>query len=186
MKIKLSEIPIDGAWLLKAFFAQDERGSLSKYFEKEMRQKLRFAVDEILISRSNKNVVRGLHYQYPDAQNKIVWCIKGKAHEILLDMREDSPTFGKTYGVSLSEGEANGVFVPKGVAHGFASIEDGTQILYAIDGPQSPKNERGVRFDDEELNIDWHVKKEKIITSKKDKTLPAFKDALKTKMEQTQ
>lgn len=179
MKISMSELPITGAYALSAFLAKDSRGSLSKYYEDEIGKKLQFKPAEVLTSENKKNVIRGLHYQHPEAQHKIAWCTAGEIFEVLLDMRKASPSFGKWHGVLLSAKLANGVFVPEGVAHGFVSLEEGSTILYVLGGPQVPHSERGVRFDDPALGIDWHVDAGKEIVSEKDRALPLFKDAVK-------
>jgi len=179
MKISTSELPIKGAYALSAFSAKDSRGSLSKYYEDKMDGQLQFRLVEVLISENKKNAIRGLHYQHPQAQHKIVWCTKGEIFDVLLDMRKESQSFGKWHGIKLSARLANGVFVPEGVAHGFASLEAGSAILYLLGGSQVLKSERGVRFDDPELRIDWHVDKKDAIVSEKDRALPFFKDAVK-------
>ena len=179
MKIRMEKLPIAGAYELSAFFAEDARGSLSKYYEAELGEKLGFAPAEVLTSKNRKNAIRGLHYQKPDTQHKIVWCVKGEVREVLLDMRGESSSFGKCHCMALSEKRANGVFVPEGVAHGFASLSEGATILYVLGGRQVIGSERGVRFDDPGLAIDWRVDKKNAIVSEKDRALPLFKDAEK-------
>jgi dTDP-4-dehydrorhamnose 3,5-epimerase len=179
MKIGMAQLPIKGAYELSAFSAKDERGSLSKYYEEEMGRLLNFKPAEVLTSVNRKNTIRGLHYQKPNAQHKIAWCTAGEIYEVLLDMRSQSPSFGKWHGIMLSEKRANGVFVPEGVAHGFASLSVGATILYVLGGSQVAGSERGVRFDDPALGIDWHVDKKDAIVSDKDLSLPLFKDAEK-------
>ena len=173
----MSELPVKGAYSLSAFSARDIRGSLSKYYEDEMGRMLHFRPAEVLTSENGKNVIRGLHYQHPEAQHKIVWCIKGEVFEVLLDLRQSSPSYGKWHGVSLLAKQGSGVFVPEGVAHGFASLAEGSTILYVLGGAQVPKSERGVRFDDPSLGIDWHVEGKNAVVSEKDRALPLFKDA---------
>ena len=179
MKTRMSDLPIDGAYSISAFQAKDGRGLLSKYYEDELGDKLRFKPAEVLVSQSRKNVIRGLHYQHPEAQHKIVWCTAGEIFEVLLDMRKASPSYGKWHGLVLSSRRAEGVFVPEGVAHGFASLEEGSTLLYVLGGPQVPGSETGVRFDDPALGIGWHVGMEEAIVSEKDRALPLFSNALK-------
>jgi len=179
MKINIDKLPIGGAYALTAFSASDSRGSLSKYLEYGLAKSLGFEASEVLVSKNRKNAIRGLHYQHPGAQQKIVWCTRGKVYEVLLDLRKQSPTFGKWHALTLSAELGNGVYVPKGVAHGFASVEEGSELLYIIGGQQSPKSERGVRFDDPKLAIGWPVGKKEAILSEKDKSWPAFSEAEK-------
>lgn len=178
MQTNTSELPIDGAHLLAAFSFEDLRGSLSKYLEKDLCSELGFAPAEVLISSNRKNAIRGLHYQHPEAQQKIVWCTKGEVLEVLLDMRRNSPTYGKWHAMRLSASRHEGAFVPAGVAHGFSSLGD-SSLLYLIDGPQIVSSERGVRFDDPALGIGWQIEAKKAIVSEKDRALSLFKDAVK-------
>ena len=175
----MSDLPIDGAYSLSAFSAKDPRGALSKYYEVDLGKKLGFRPAEVLTSENRKNAIRGLHYQHPEAQHKLVWCTAGRVFEVLLDMRKASPSYGKWHGLMLSAKLANGVFVPEGVAHGFASLEEASAILYVLGGSQVQKSETGVRFDDPDLAIDWHVDKKDQIVSEKDRVLPLFKNASK-------
>ncbi len=132
----------------------------------------------MLISENRKNVTRGLHYQNPYPQSKIVWCTKGAVYDVFLDLRQGSPTFGKWHGLILSAKEDAGVYLPKGLAHGFQAIEDNSAILYLLDEQQISENERGIRWDDPDLGIAWPAKKGAIL-SEKDRGFPFFKKAEK-------
>lgn len=174
----MSELPISGAYALKAFRAQDNRGALSKYYEAEFGKLFKFTPAEVVVSESRENAIRGLHYQSPDEQHKAVWCTKGEIFEVILDMRKNSPSFGKWHGMRLSAKNGDGIFVPEGVAHGFESLCP-SALLYVISKSQNPECERGVRFDDPALGIGWHAGAKDAIVSDKDRRLPLFKDALK-------
>jgi len=118
------------------------------------------------ISCSKKGVIRGLHFQTPPfAQAKLVCVLMGSALDIAVDLRKDSSTYGQSYVVVLSSQTKNQLYVPRGFAHGFASLEDGTIFSYKCDNPYSKAHERTLQWNDPILNIDWVVK-EPILTKK--------------------
>lgn len=108
-------------------------------------------------SRSERRgVVRGLHYQLPPmAQDKIVRVTRGAIFDVAVDIRRSSPTFGRWVGVELSEREWNQLVVPRGFAHGFVTLEDGTEVQYKVSAPYSPEQERAIRYDDPAIGIAW-------------------------------
>lgn len=177
-KIGVKEL-CGGALLLKAFEKPDERGSFAKYFEESLLERLSFKVDEVFISTNRKGVFRGMHYQAPCPQKKIVWCVKGRVFDVLLDMRRSSPGFGKWVGVELSGKNGKGVYIPEGFAHGFLSLVEGSQVLYVISGEQKPDCERGVRFDDPEVGIKLPDVGVKLVLSERDAAFPGFREAMK-------
>lgn len=120
-------------------------------------------------SKSSKGVLRGLHYQLaPFAQTKLVRVIKGKVLDVAVDIRKNSPTFGKYVAVLLSAENKKQLLVPRGFAHGFVVLEDDTIFAYKVDNYYSPEYDRGIAYDDESLNIDWILKKEELNLSAKD------------------
>ncbi|WP_152056914.1 dTDP-4-dehydrorhamnose 3,5-epimerase [Aliarcobacter butzleri] len=120
-------------------------------------------------SKSSKGVLRGLHYQLaPFAQTKLVRVIKGKVLDVAVDIRKNSPTFGKYVAVLLSAENKKQLLVPRGFAHGFVVLEDDTVFAYKVDNYYSPEYDRGIAYDDESLNIDWILKKEELNLSAKD------------------
>lgn len=129
-------------------------------------------------SSSNKGVIRGLHYQLePFAQSKLVRVIQGQVFDVALDLRNGSPTFGKWFGVVLTEKNKKQFFIPKGFAHGFSVLQNNTIFEYKCDEIYNPESERGIMFNDPNLNIDWMIKQEDAIISEKDKSNPLFKNA---------
>lgn len=118
-------------------------------------------------SKSTAHVLRGLHYQaYPYSQAKLVRCIKGKIYEIALDLRLNSKTFKKYIKVELSESNNQMLFIPKGFAHGFVVLSDEAELLYKASGEYNPLADRGVLWNDEDINIDWGIDFEPILSEK--------------------
>jgi dTDP-4-dehydrorhamnose 3,5-epimerase len=129
-------------------------------------------------SKSTFGVLRGLHYQEGQkAQAKLVRCVKGKIFDVAVDIRKDSPTFGKWVGEILTEENKNMLFIPKGFAHGFVTLSDEAEIVYKVAGEYAPEAERGLRWNDSDINIDWGIDFEPIL-SEKDLTQPYLKELL--------
>jgi len=127
-------------------------------------------------SRSTKGILRGLHYQNPPfAQAKLVRAVKGEIFDVAVDIRTDSPTWGKWIGVILSEENKNILYVPETFAHGFCVLSEVAEVIYKTTNVYSAEAEAGIIWNDEDLNIEWPVKEP--ILSEKDKKLPALKDA---------
>jgi dTDP-4-dehydrorhamnose 3,5-epimerase len=128
-------------------------------------------------SFSSKGVVRGLHWQAaPYTQAKLVRVISGAVWDVAVDIRKDSPTFGKHVAVVLSDKNRWQLFIPRGFAHGFIVLEDKTHFSYKCDNPYCPNAERGMRFDDPALGIEWPNTGTKLTLSPKDRAHPLFSD----------
>ena len=123
---------------------------------------------------STKGVVRGLHFQKECPQGKLVRCIKGSILDVAVDIRPESPTFGKHVSAVLSEDNHNQLWVPRGFAHGYASLEDENIVVYKCDDFYHPEDEGGIKWDDPALNIDWDVTNP--IISDKDQILPLLSE----------
>ena len=123
-------------------------------------------------SKSTAHVLRGLHYQTKEfAQAKLVRCSKGRIYDVAVDIRPDSKTFGKYVKVELSEDNKNMLFIPAGFAHGFVVLSDEAELLYKASGEYNPDADRGILWSDKEINIDWEIDFEPIL-SEKDKVQP--------------
>lgn len=126
-------------------------------------------------ARSVRGVLRGLHYQIGEfAQSKLVRCIEGEVLDVVVDIREGSPTYGKTYGVILSATNKRQLYVPRGFAHGYAVLSETAEFAYKCDNFYAPTHEGGLAFDDPNLNIDWQLSAAEIRLSEKDKVNPTF------------
>ena len=129
-------------------------------------------------SKSTQGVIRGLHYQLnPYAQGKLVRAIEGTVYDVAVDLRKDSPTFGQWYGVELSGENKKQFYIPRGFAHGFSVLSETAVFAYKCDAYYHPEAERGIRFDDPELNIDWKVDVQKAVVSVKDEANISFAKA---------
>ena len=158
----------------------DSRGYFVETFRQDKLEeflgyKINFCQDNE--SKSSKGVLRGLHYQLPPhAQTKLVRVIQGRVLDVAVDIRRNSPTFGKYVAVLLSAENKKQLLVPRGFAHGFVVLEDDTVFAYKVDNYYSPQCDRGIAFDDESLNIDWILKKEELNLSAKDTKQPKLNE----------
>ena len=158
----------------------DDRGYFVETFrndklEEFLGYKINFCQDNE--SKSSKGVLRGLHYQLaPHAQTKLVRVISGCVLDVAVDIRKNSPTFGQHVAVELSSENKKQLLVPRGFAHGFVVLEENTVFAYKVDNYYSPDCDRGIAFDDENLNIDWILKKEELKLSEKDTKQPKLRD----------
>lgn len=130
-------------------------------------------------SRSVYGVVRGLHFQRPPhSQAKLVRVVKGRVLDVAVDLRKDSPTFGRHIAVELSEENHRQVFLPKGFAHGFSVLSEEAVFQYKCDDYYAPECEMAVAWDDPDLDIDWKVPADKVILSEKDRRNPRLRDII--------
>ncbi|WP_284973128.1 dTDP-4-dehydrorhamnose 3,5-epimerase [Atlantibacter hermannii] len=144
-------------------------------FEQALGYKINFVQDNH--SCSGKNVLRGLHYQLPPfVQGKLVRCIKGAVFDVAVDIRKQSETYGKWYGIVLSAENKKQLWIPEGFAHGFITLEPNTEFLYKTTNYYNKESERGIIWNDKDLNIEWMLKETPAL-SDKDELLPNFKNA---------
>jgi dTDP-4-dehydrorhamnose 3,5-epimerase len=168
----------DGVLLWQPAKIEDNRGYFCEVFSQK-NFPINFETYQINQSKSTKNVVRGLHLQTPPfAQAKIIRVLDGKILDILLDLRQNSKTFGKYFAVELSAQNGKTLFAPEGFAHGFSVLSDEATIIYQVNAPYSPQNQRTIKFDDEDLKIDWQLTGP-AQTSAADKAGESFKNYLK-------
>ncbi|MEM8686997.1 MAG: dTDP-4-dehydrorhamnose 3,5-epimerase [Pseudomonadota bacterium] len=181
MSLTVRELDIPGVLEITPQKFGDERGFFSETYNAQ-----RYAdagVDTAWVQDNHSlsasaGVLRGLHYQLPPrAQDKLVRVVRGRAFDVVADIRRSSPTYGKWVGVELSVEKWNQLFVPKGFAHGFLTLEPNTELLYKVSDFYSPECDRSIRFDDRDLDIEWPIDGDGPILSDKDDQAPPLKAA---------
>lgn len=178
--MKIIETGFEGLYIIEPRVFSDKRG----YFFESFNQKdleghnLLFKPVQDNESLSSQNVIRGLHYQLnPMAQAKLIRVIKGHIRDVVLDMRQGSPTYGKWKAVDLESEAKYQLFIPRGFAHGYSVLSREAVILYKCDNYYSPGHERGIALDDPSLGIDWGVETSRAVISEKDMNNPRFAEA---------
>lgn len=171
-------LSLQGAYLIQDFFSGDNRGGFTKSFEKDIFAVagIKFSLNETFVSHSMKNVIRGLHFQLHEPQAKLVSVVHGAAWDVIVDLRVDSPTFAQWYAQILSAENHRSFFIPRGFAHGFASLADETVMMYQCDGRYDKVTDMGIRFDDPDLAIAWPLDLNQTIHSQRDLRLMSLKD----------
>jgi dTDP-4-dehydrorhamnose 3,5-epimerase len=169
MKMKFIKTVLPGVIIIEPKIWQDERGSFyESYREIEF---LDNGICDIFIqdnySMSHREVLRGLHYQI--GQSRIVQCISGKVFDVSLDLRSNSPTFGKWFGTILSSENRHQIFIPRGLAHGFYVLSEEANISYKFSQYYDPSLEITILWNDPTINIDWPLISNNPIVSEKDK-----------------
>jgi dTDP-4-dehydrorhamnose 3,5-epimerase len=171
---------IEDVVIIEPLVHGDERGYFVETFRQDKLEeflgyKINFCQDNE--SKSSKGVLRGLHYQLPPfAQTKLVRVIQGKVLDVAVDIRKDSPTFGKHVAVELSAKNKRQLLVPRGFAHAFVVLEENTVFAYKVDNYYSPECDRGILFSDDALAIDWILNIDELNLSSKDKIQPKLTD----------
>ena len=171
---------IDGVWIIQPKVFNDARGYFFEAWKKEEFEQHVGRVDFIQDneSKSSYGVLRGLHYQKGDfSQAKLVRVIKGRVVDVAVDIRHNSPTFGKHVMVELSDENKRQFFIPRGFAHGFLVLSDEAVFTYKVDNPYAPQSEASIRFDDPDLAIQWPIDANDVLTSAKDLDALSLKDA---------
>ena len=178
--MNIIKTPIEGLFVIEPRVFKDERGYFMETFRetvfKEQGVSEPFVQDNE--SKSSKGVVRGLHYQLaPYSQAKLVRVTEGVVLDVALDLRRNSPTFGKWYSVELSAENKKQFYVPRGFAHGFSVLSETAIFSYKCDGYYQQSAERGILYNDPFLDIDWKLNEVEMIVSDKDLSSPHFNDA---------
>ena len=178
-KMEVIKTDIDGVYIIEPKIFEDSRGYFfESYNDLEFINKVGF-VDFIQDneSKSSYGVMRGLHFQKPPhTQAKLVRCVRGAVLDVAVDLRKDSPTYGKHVAVELTEDNHRQLFIPKGFAHGFSVLSDTAIFQYKCDDFYHPELDGGINILDESLGIDWKIPKDKAILSDKDTKHPLLKD----------
>ena len=174
--MKIIKTKLKDLVLVKSKVFSDKRGFF-KEIEKKNILKKKFVFD--CFSYSKKNTLRGLHLQTTKSQAKFITVVQGKILDVVVDLRKNSKTFGQHYKIVLSENKAKYLFVPKGFAHGFLSLDKENIVLYSCSNYRVPKYEQIIKWNDKDLKIKWGLKKP--ILSKRDQNAQSFRDFFKKK-----
>ncbi len=169
--MKVNCCDIDGPLIIEPQVFGDERGFFMESWNAVKFAQAGLAVDFVQDnhSRSQKGVLRGMHFQNPGPQGKLVRVVSGAVFDVAVDLRRSSPTFGRWTGVELSAENKRIFWVPPGFAHGFLTLMDGTDFLYKCDAPYAPTNEQSLAWDDPEVGIEWPTEGLDIQLSAKDR-----------------
>ena len=171
-KLTFTTTSIEGVYIIEPTVFGDERGYfMETYHEGEFKEfglDLNFVQDNQ--SKSKKGVLRGLHFQYTQPQGKLVRVIKGEVFDVAVDLRENSPTYGKWEGVVLSEENKKQFYVPEGFAHGFLVLSEEAEFTYKCTNFYDGADEGGIAWDDPDINIEWPLEGlDEVLLSDKDK-----------------
>ena len=175
--MELIKTSIDGLLIIKPDVFKDDRGYFYESYNKERFAKAGLMMDFVQDneSKSDKGVLRGLHFQKPPyAQGKLVRVIKGSVMDVAVDLRKDSPTYGKWESVVLTEENKLQFWIPEGFAHGFVALEDNTIFNYKCTNVYNKESEGSILWNDPDINIIWNI--DNPILSEKDKISPLFKN----------
>ncbi len=180
-KFTKTETKIKDVYHVQTKIFEDDRGTfMESYNQKEFAaigMTMQFVQDNLVTSV--KGVLRGLHFQHPHPQGKLIQVIKGKIYDIAVDLRKDSPTFLKYEGVILSEENRKMLYVPEEFAHGYLCLTDEVIVAYKVTDFYFTEYDKGIKWDDKDIAIDWPLDEyyiEKVELSEKDKKLPYLKD----------
>jgi dTDP-4-dehydrorhamnose 3,5-epimerase len=175
--VKFAQTPLAGAYVIEPEPREDARGFFATLFTHKDFAALGLKADvvECAISYNRaKGTVRGMHYQaQPQEQPKLVRCTRGSMYDAIVDLRRHSPTFQKWFAVELTARNCKTLYIPEGMAHGFQTLEDETEVLYHLYASYAPDCERGVRWNDPAFGIRWPLKVS--IISARDESYPDFK-----------
>ncbi len=177
--MKFTRLEIPDVILIEPKVIQDTRGFFFEFYHRELFRKN--GIDAVFVqdnySRSAKGTLRGLHFQIePKAQDKLVRVTRGEVFDVAVDIRKGSKTFGKFVSTILSEENKKMLFIPKGFAHGFLVLKDGSEFLYKVSDFYSPEYERGIKWDDPKIGIPWPKLDCDYIFSGKDMRYPALRN----------
>ncbi|MCB2200616.1 dTDP-4-dehydrorhamnose 3,5-epimerase [bacterium] len=178
--MQFEKTDIEGVWIITPKLFPDDRGYFMESFRQDLFEKHVGAVNFIQDneSKSEHGVLRGLHYQLPQfAQSKLVRAVQGKVLDVVVDIREGSPTFGKHVACVLSDENKKQLFAPRGFAHAFITLSPTAVFQYKVDNLYNKNSERRIKYDDPVLKIDWKLEEKRISQSAQDETAPLLRDA---------
>ncbi|MGV7962402.1 dTDP-4-dehydrorhamnose 3,5-epimerase [Photorhabdus tasmaniensis] len=171
--MRITQLKLNGCYLIEPKKFTDERGVLVKTYHESIfvENNLRFSFKEEFYSISAKNVIRGMHFQVPpEDHEKIIYCAIGRVLDVFLDIRSNSPTFGQFIAIELSSENAFQLYLSKGIAHGFLSLEDNSMMVYKTSTVHAPEYDKGIKWDS--FGFNWPISEP--ILSVRDKQFPPF------------
>lgn len=174
----LIQTNLEGVYIIKNKIFSDNRGKFIKTYHEEEFKKLGLCTDfkESYFSISNKNVIRGMHFQLPPKDHeKLVYVAKGKVKDIIVDLRSNSKTKGEYIEVELSAENGYSIYIPKGLAHGFRAVEDNTIMVYNVATVYNQEYDYGIKYDS--FGYDWNI--ENPVLSNRDKNFESLEEFLK-------
>ena len=177
MSFEIEQLEFSDAYMIKSFYSSDSRGNFLKTYEKDKLASIGIPLElnEVFVTKSGKNVLRGMHFQLKQPQIKLISVLRGSIYDVIVDLRRQSKTYGKWAGYNLSADMALSLVVPRGFAHGFLSLEDDSIICYQCDGAYNAETDTGIYYGDPELNIQWPIKNiQNLIVSDRDSELMSF------------
>lgn len=176
--MQVQELSLQGLKLIKSKVYYDERGFFKESYRKPLYENRGIGCDFVQDNHSfsKKGTLRGMHFQRFPGQAKLVSVLSGKIFDVGVDMRKGSPTFGKWEGVFLDAESHEQLFLPSGFAHGFCVISDSAHVIYKVSTLYDPEEERGFRFDDPDVGIEWPPSQ--WIVSQRDLMASSFREAL--------
>ena len=181
MPFNVEKTPVAGLLVIEPKRFGDERGFFMETYKQSDFASI--GIPEVFLqdnhSCSAKGVLRGIHFQRaPFAQGKLVRVLRGKVWDIAVDLRKNSPDFGKWFGIELSEENAKMFYIPAGFGHGFLSLEDDTHFVYKCTNEYNAACDGGIKYDDPDMAIDWKLGEITPVISQKDRNLPSLKEAI--------
>lgn len=177
--MKFKETEIKGVYVIEPEIHVDQRGYfMETYNENEfLRNGLNYVFVQDNQSESSKGVLRGLHFQKKFPQAKLVRVLRGEVFDVAVDLRKDSPTYGKWTGIVLSEANRKMFLIPRGFAHGFLVLSDKAVFSYKCDAFYHPEDEGGILYSDPDIGVIWPIQENELILSEKDKKHPTLKES---------
>ena len=181
-KFERFDTGIEGLCVISPKVFKDDRGYFLETYNKNDFEEIEICNEFVQDNQSfsSKGVIRGLHFQINYPQSKLVRVVKGSVFDVAVDLRKNSKTYGKYYGVELSDDNKKQFFIPRGFAHGFIVLTDTAEFVYKCDDFYHPNDEGGIIWNDKDINIDWPLNTvggiDNLIFSDKDTKWPSFKD----------
>ena len=176
-RLNIRETNLPGVLIIEPKVLGDDRGFFMETYRIDAFRAAGIAEEFVQDnhSRSSRGVLRGLHYQEPGAQGKLVRCTRGALFDVAVDIRRGSPSFGRWFGIELTEANKLMLWIPPGYAHGFCALEDGTDLVYKCTTLYAPAADRSILWNDPDIGIEWPIASP--LLSAKDIAAPRLRDA---------